>query len=71
MVLIVYMVFMTKIYHKAKHMKANGDVSALCFKSPRKINLKKSGWVLIDENVTCPKCKKLLIQGSNENEHKG
>jgi len=51
---------MTKVYHKAKHINPNGDVSALCFKRPRKINLKKSAWVVIDENVTCPKCKKIL-----------
>lgn len=51
---------MSKIYHKAKHIKENGDVSALCFKKPRKINLKKAHWVFSEEYVTCPKCKKIL-----------
>jgi hypothetical protein len=49
-----------KIYHRAKHIRSDGAVSALCFKTPRKINLKRALWTIRDEAVTCRKCLKLL-----------
>lgn len=48
-----------KIYHKADKMSELG-VSALCFKRPQAINLKRALWTLRDEAVTCGKCKKIL-----------
>lgn len=45
-----------KIYHMGSLVNIKGDVSALCFKKPRAINLKKEGWVLRWIAVTCPKC---------------
>ena len=49
-----------KLYHKANLVAKNGDVSPLCAKTPRAINLKISSWTLCDEYVTCPKCIKKL-----------
>lgn len=45
-----------KIYHKAKYIGQDGSVSALCFKKPHPINLKRQTWTLRDEAVTCKKC---------------
>jgi len=49
-----------RIIHKATKVNQNGNVSALCFKSPRSINMKTSTWVLRDEAVTCPRCLVIL-----------
>jgi hypothetical protein len=39
-----------------------GEVSALCFKTPHAIDLKRSRWTNRKEAVTCPKCKRLLTE---------
>lgn len=49
-----------KKYHKAALIRADGGVSALCFKRPRAIDLRRALWTLRDEAVTCPKCLKVL-----------
>lgn len=49
-----------KPYHKAKMVTANGDVSPLCAKTPRKLNLSRELWTLRAEAVTCPKCLRLM-----------
>jgi hypothetical protein len=49
-----------KVYHRAAKINANGDVSALCFKSPRPIDLSRSMWTIRDEAVTCPRCRRLM-----------
>jgi hypothetical protein len=49
-----------KTYHMAAKINALGDVSALCFKAPRAIDLKRASWTNRPEAVTCPKCKRLL-----------
>lgn len=54
---------MTKIVHSAKHVNENGDVSALCYNRPRKINLAKANWTLRADLVTCPKCKARFKRG--------
>lgn len=51
---------MPKIYHMAAKMNDAGDVSALCFKRPRKIDLRRSTWTIRPVAVTCPRCRKLL-----------
>ena len=48
-----------KTVHRAKMVNTNGDVSAVCFSTPRKINLKIATWTLVAKLVTCPKCKTL------------
>lgn len=45
-----------KIYHRAHLMGPDGQVSALCFKRPRAIDLRTASWTLRDDEVTCPKC---------------
>lgn len=49
-----------KIYHKAKLITPFGDVSPLCAKKPRKLNLKKELWTINDSGVTCPRCLSLI-----------
>jgi len=49
-----------KIVHKAKLVSDKGDVSPLCAKTPRTIDLVKESWTLRDSEVTCPKCLKEL-----------
>ncbi len=55
-----------KIYHRAKYMSAAGGVSALCHAKPRPIDIKKQSWTIVDEHVTCPKCRKLLAPIKSE-----
>lgn len=47
-----------KVYHLASKINANGEVSALCFKTPRAINLERALWTTRIEATTCPKCKR-------------
>lgn len=47
-------------YHRAVGINNRGSVTALCFRSPRAINLKVATWTNRDEAVTCPKCLALL-----------
>jgi len=51
------MILRAKIYHKAALINEMGDVSALCSKTPRPINLKQATWTSRDEAVTCPRCR--------------
>jgi hypothetical protein len=55
-----YVLELVKPIHMAKMMNDNGDVSPLCAKKPRKINLKKETWTIRAEAVTCSKCRKKL-----------
>ncbi len=45
-----------KKYHLAKLWSTKGDVSPLCAKTPRKIDLRKESWTLRPEAVTCKRC---------------
>ena len=45
-----------KIVHRAKMVNARGNVSPLCAKVPRSINLRKATWTNRDDAVTCPRC---------------
>lgn len=45
-----------KVYHYGKHVNGNGDVSALCFKKPRAIDLRKALWTIRPAAVTCRRC---------------
>lgn len=49
-----------KKYHMAGFTNELGQVSALCFKRPRPINLKIALWTLRREAVTCAACIKKL-----------
>jgi len=53
-----------KKYHMADKIGLSGEVSAICFKKPRAINLKVATWTLRSEAVTCEKCLR-LIEGDN------
>ena len=45
-----------KKYHMADMVAPNGNVSALCFKRPRAINLDVALWTTNPHAVTCKKC---------------
>lgn len=49
-----------RTYHKAAGINDNGDVSALCFSTPRAIDMTKASWTTSDNAVTCAKCKRLM-----------
>lgn len=53
--------FDQKVYHMAGLMNNHGGVSALCYSKPHTINLARGqSWTLRAEDVTCPKCRKIL-----------
>lgn len=45
-----------KPVHRAKLGREDGGVSPLCADVPRRINLARATWTLIDALVTCPRC---------------
>jgi hypothetical protein len=49
-----------KKYHRAKRIRDDGAVSALCFVKDRRIDLSRAGWVMDDKRVTCPDCLKII-----------
>lgn len=49
-----------KTLHRASKINANGDVSALCYKQPRRIDLSIASWTIRNVSVTCPKCLKAM-----------
>ena len=53
-----------KVYHRAEKLRGDGAVSALCFSSPRAIDLRKASWTNRDEAVTCPKCKAAMLKAA-------
>ncbi len=55
-----------KKYHKAALFGPGGRVSALCFRSPRAINLNLALWTICDEAVTCPKCLREMAKLGDE-----
>jgi len=49
-----------KVYHIAAKFTAAGQVSALCYKRPKAIDLKRGqSWTLVPETATCPRCRRL------------
>jgi hypothetical protein len=56
-----------KVVHRLKFVAPEGDhpgyVSALCYKSPRPIDLTTSSWTANDYKVTCRKCVQRLREG--------
>ncbi|HEV2674177.1 MAG TPA: hypothetical protein VGV37_06505 [Aliidongia sp.] len=55
-----------RIYHRAKGIREDGAVSALCFTSPRAINMKVATWTIRDEAVTCPRCLEIIGQSKRD-----
>jgi hypothetical protein len=49
-----------KTIHKAGKINQLGGVSAICFKSPRSIDLQRATWTICDEAVTCRICLAIL-----------
>lgn len=56
-----------KIYHMADKINEQGEVSALCYKRPRVINLKRGqSWVFEAERATCKKCLAIIATSLRE-----
>lgn len=51
-----------RVRHRGDKIDQHGRVSALCFPTPRAIDMKRATWVMNDEGVTCPKCRALIEQ---------
>lgn len=52
-------------YHYAAFVRAGGGISALCFRRPMVIDMRKATWTIRREVVTCPKClKKIAEEGA-------
>lgn len=49
-----------RIRHMADKIREDGAVSAVCFMTPRPIDMKRSTWTIRAEAVTCPKCIKAM-----------
>ena len=49
-----------RIIHRAQFIADDGGVSALCFSSPRAINLRVASWTIRSEAVTCRRCIAML-----------
>lgn len=45
-----------KPVHRAKHLGPSGQVSPLCAKTLRALDLTRATWTLRDDAVTCPRC---------------
>ena len=54
-----------KIYHLAKLISQDGDVSPLCAKNPKKIKLERELWTTDLKAVTCKECLKILRKEQN------
>lgn len=51
----------TRMRHRGDKIDQCGRVSALCFTTPRAIDMKRATWVMNDDGVTCPKCRALIL----------
>lgn len=50
----------SKIIHRGTMVDPDGNVSALCFRTPHAIDLRKASWTTRDEAVTCSKCQLVM-----------
>lgn len=50
----------TRVRHRGDKINSRGRVSALCFATPRAIDMTRATWVMSDDAVTCPKCRALI-----------
>lgn len=55
-----------KIYHLAGKCRADGAMSARCFKRPRPIDLRVASWTFLPEQVTCDACRFIIAARSTE-----
>lgn len=50
-----------RVKHMVRMVNEAGDVSALCFDSPRAIDMKVESWVNHDASVTCRACLRAIL----------
>ena len=51
---------LVKTYHYPKMMSQNSDVSPLCAKIPKALNLTTDSWTWDKTAITCSKCIRIL-----------
>jgi hypothetical protein len=49
-----------KTIHFGAKIRADGAVSAACFKMPHPIDPKRASWTIRTDAVTCARCKRAL-----------
>lgn len=49
-----------KVVHLGAMVDPDGNASALCYRRPRPIDLRKASWTLADDLVSCPRCRKAI-----------
>jgi hypothetical protein len=49
-----------KTIHRGAMIRADGAVSAACFKRPHPVDLARASWTIRNEAVTCARCRRLL-----------
>jgi hypothetical protein len=49
-----------KVYHRAKYINDDGEAWALCYRRLKPIDLSKASWTIVDEHVTCSKCRAIM-----------
>ena len=57
-----------RLVHRGDKIRADGAVSAMCFSTPRAIDLGRASWTNRDEAVTCKKCLLLIAAKKTPNE---
>ncbi len=58
-----------KVYHLGDLWSEGGDVSPLCAEEPRKIDLRRELWTIVENAVTCKKCLAKMKELGTETEH--
>lgn len=56
------------IYHRAKLVTKDGNVSPLCAETPKALDLRKEKWTIRDDAVTCVKCLQKLATAKPANQ---
>jgi len=54
-----------RIVHLAGSVSPCGDVSAVCFKKPRPIDMKRATWTTSTDLVTCKRCLAKLASSAS------
>lgn len=57
---------MTRIYHMAKLIGQNGEVSPLCAVWPKPIDMRKATWTIDPSAVTCRRCRAALSKQARD-----
>lgn len=60
-----------KIVHLAEAVDQHGHITATCYKTRRRIDLRKASWTMSREDVSCPKCRKAMFEQAGKDDPDG